>query len=184
MNIGDKILVIDENIEGVLHGIENQEVLVKTSDGFDMKFLKSEIIVISSKSENLDLALGKGIQQAKKEKISNANKKTKRVRPKDRKLPAMEVDLHIGKLVAKTKGMTNYDMLTLQMETAKHKLDFAIKNNIQRVVFIHGNGAGVLRAELNYLFNRYDNIKFEDANYQKYGTGATEIYIFQKGNSN
>jgi dsDNA-specific endonuclease/ATPase MutS2 len=89
----------------------------------------------------------------------------------------LEVDLHIEKLVPSKRGMTNYDILTLQMETAKRQLDFAIKNRMPKLVFIHGVGEGVLKAELDFLLGRYDGISFQDANYQKYGLGATEVYI-------
>jgi len=65
------------------------------------------------------------------------------------------------------------------VETAKRQLEFAMKKRIQKVVFIHGVGEGVLKAELESLFNRYENLKFYDADYQKYGLGATEVYIFQ-----
>ena len=75
--------------------------------------------------------------------------------------------------------MSNYDMLNIQLDTAKRQLDFAISKRIQKVVFIHGVGEGVLKEELRYLFNRYDNVKFYDADYQKYGLGATEVYIYQ-----
>ena len=75
--------------------------------------------------------------------------------------------------------MSNHDMLTLQLDTAKRQLDFAIRKRIQKVVFIHGVGEGVLKLELEYLFSRYDNVKFYDADYQKYGLGATEVYIYQ-----
>ena len=75
--------------------------------------------------------------------------------------------------------MSNYDMLNIQLDTAKRQLDFAISKRIQTVVFIHGVGEGVLKEELRYLFNRYDNVKFYDADYQKYGSGATEVYIYQ-----
>lgn len=91
----------------------------------------------------------------------------------------MEVDLHIHQLVQSTKGLSNFDMLNLQLDTAKRQLDFAIRKRIQKVVFIHGVGEGVLKEELHYLFKKYDNIKFYDAEYQKYGLGATEIYIYQ-----
>ena len=67
-----------------------------------------------------------------------------------------------------------------RLETAKRRLEFAIQNRIQRTVFIHGVGEGVLKLELEYLFKRYEgNIKYYDANYQKYGQGATEVYIYQ-----
>ncbi len=91
----------------------------------------------------------------------------------------MEVDLHIHQLTNHYKGMSNFDMLNLQLDTAKRQLDFAINKRIQKVVFIHGVGEGVLKTELEYLFKRYDNVKFHPADYQKYGLGATEIYIYQ-----
>ena len=91
----------------------------------------------------------------------------------------MEVDLHIHQLVKSTRGMSNFDMLNIQLETAKRQLDFAISKRIQKVVFIHGVGEGVLKEELNYLFKKYENLKFYDAEYQKYGLGATEVYIYQ-----
>ena len=91
----------------------------------------------------------------------------------------MEVDLHINQLIRNPRGMNNHDMLTLQVDTARRQLEFAIKKRIQKVVFIHGVGEGVLRAELEYLFSRYENVRYYDADYQKYGQGATEIYIMQ-----
>ncbi|NNK27798.1 MAG: Smr/MutS family protein, partial [Flavobacteriaceae bacterium] len=62
---------------------------------------------------------------------------------------------------------------------ARRQLEFAIKKRIPKIVFIHGVGEGVLKLELEYLFGRYDNILFYDANYQKYGVGAIEVRIFQ-----
>jgi len=70
----------------------------------------------------------------------------------------------------------------LQLDTARRQLEFAIRKRIQKVVFIHGVGEGVLKTELEYLFGRY-NVKYYDADYQKYGLGATEVYIYQKTNS-
>jgi len=46
-------------------------------------------------------------------------------------------------------------------------------------VFIHGVGEGVLRTELEFLLGRYSNVTFYDAEYAKYGVGATEVYIYQ-----
>ena len=95
----------------------------------------------------------------------------------------MEVDLHINQLVKNSRGMQNHEMLNLQIETAKRRLEFGFQNRIQRIVFIHGVGEGVLKLELEYLFKRYEGLKFYDANYQKYGQGATEVYIFQSKTS-
>ena len=94
-------------------------------------------------------------------------------------IPAPEFDLHIEKLVPNKRGMSNYDILTLQTETAKRHIEFAIRNRIPKIVFIHGVGEGILKSELDFLLGRYDNIAFAEANYQKYGQGATEVFIKQ-----
>jgi hypothetical protein len=78
--------------------------------------------------------------------------------------------------------MEKFDILTLQLDTARRQLEFAIIKRIPRIVFIHGVGEGILRTELEYLFGRYPEVIFEDANYQKYGLGAMQIYIKQNIN--
>jgi dsDNA-specific endonuclease/ATPase MutS2 len=75
--------------------------------------------------------------------------------------------------------MTNFEILNLQLDTAKRQLDFAIRKKIQKVVLIHGVGEGILKEELYFLLKRYENAKYYDADYQKYGLGATEVYFFQ-----
>jgi dsDNA-specific endonuclease/ATPase MutS2 len=76
--------------------------------------------------------------------------------------------------------MSNYEILNLQMETAKRHIEFAIKNRIPKIIFIHGVGEGVLKSELDFMLGRYEEVYFQDANYQKYGQGATEVGIRQK----
>lgn len=174
--IGDTVETIDDTIQGVVIQIRNDEVSVETDEGFIMQFSTSELMNISGNDTisvtNYDVA------KIKREKEIPAKKKPMAVKPKERNIPKMEVDLHIDQLVPSTRGMTNYDMLHIQLENAKRQLEFAIKKRIQKVVFIHGVGEGVLKQELHYLFGRYD-IKYYDADYKKYGLGATEIYIFQ-----
>jgi dsDNA-specific endonuclease/ATPase MutS2 len=74
--------------------------------------------------------------------------------------------------------MDNYDMLNLQLDTAKRKVEFAIQKRVSKIVFIHGVGEGVLKSELQSLLNKYP-VKHYDASYKKYGLGATEVYVFQ-----
>jgi dsDNA-specific endonuclease/ATPase MutS2 len=86
--------------------------------------------------------------------------------------------LHINKLVKSTRNLDNYDILNLQLDTAKSKIEFAISKRILKIVFIHGVGEGVLKSELQSLLNKYP-VKHYDASYKKYGLGATEVYVFQ-----
>ena len=177
--IGDKVAVLDDDISGVVIKVQNDEISVETTDNFVMTFFVNELVKINNSNELSGFfstqSLG-SVLKDKEEPKKRSFVKEKRSR-KDEFV--LEVDLHIEKLVPSKRGMSNYDILTLQMETAKRQLDFAIKNRMPKVVFIHGVGEGVLKAELDFMLGRYDNISFQDANYQKYGLGATEVYIKQ-----
>lgn len=175
--IGDKIETIDDTITGVVTKVSENEVTIESEDGFVMKYAPSELILMS-KSQTIRVSSHE-VERIKAEKEVPKRRKTTSERPKERNAPKMEVDLHIHKLTKSNKGMSHHEMLNLQLDAAKGQLEFAIRKRIQKVVFIHGVGEGVLKEELHYLFRRYDNIKYYDAEYRKYGTGATEVYIFQ-----
>ncbi len=180
MKITDKVLALDDDFEGVVVAIDGSNVDVMSEDGFVLRFSKNELIPAISAQESLRFSEVSPAAIASKED----NKPKKIYRPesnkKKNKLPPMEVDLHIGKLVNSSRGMSNFEMLNLQLDTAKRQLTFARKKRIQRIVFIHGMGQGVLKEELHYLLRREENIDFYDADYQKYGLGATEVYLYQK----
>ncbi len=175
--IGDSVEIIDDALKGAVISLNKTKVVVLLEDGFEIEVFTNELMKITDTSilkvSNLDVA------KILDEKIDKKKKTSIKIKPKERSAPKMEVDLHIHQLTASSNRMSNYDMLQLQLDTAKHKLEFAIKNRIQKVVFIHGVGEGVLKLELEYLFGRYDQVKFYDADYQRYGLGATEVYIFQ-----
>lgn len=174
---GDRVAVLDDVIKGKVIKVEVHLIHVETTDGFIMKFSPHELVKIGK--EQSEIAKTVIVPQYLSNKI-DISKKKKGVKIKKNKgvIPPMEVDLHIDKLIKNTRGMDNYDKLNMQLETAKYKLEFAIKNRIPRIVFIHGVGEGVLREELKFLFNRY-NVKIAEASYQKYGMGATEVFILQ-----
>lgn len=176
--VGDQVEVLDDTTQGVVVKVDGKEITVETTEGFLLHFVSSELLKIGGSNDikvsNYEVA------QIKAEKEIPKNRHSKKLRPKERNAPKMEVDLHINKLTPSTKGMSNYEMLNIQLDTAKRQLDFAIRKKIQKVVFIHGVGEGILKEELQYLFKRYDNIKYYDADYQKYGMGATEVYFYQK----
>nr|WP_297783423.1 Smr/MutS family protein [uncultured Allomuricauda sp.] len=174
-SIGDRVEVLDETISGTIQKVDGDFVTLITDDGFQMQYTAADLVKIEGDISVTNYEVAK----VKKEKEIPKRRKAPTIKPKERSAPKMEVDLHIYQLVKSSKGMSNYDMLNIQLETAKRQLDFAIGKRIQKVVFIHGVGEGVLKEELRYLFNRYDNVRFYDADYQKYGLGATEVYIYQ-----
>ena len=183
--VGDYVLVLDEDLSGVIKKIEGQTIYLESEDGFLLKFQSNELVK-KQKNESLkaELFSKTSIDAVVAEKEQAKRKQQVKKRSKDRYEPTLEVDLHINQLLKSSKGMANHDMLTMQLDTAKRQPDFAIAKRIQKVVFIHGVGQGVLKLELEYLFGRYSNVKYYDANYQKYGLGATEVYIYQNVSSN
>ena len=172
--LGDFVEVLDEATKGKVVAIENNSITIETEDGFALVFSRDQLV----KSGGAIEVTNYEAFQVKKTKETPKKKKRTVVKPKERNLPKMEVDLHIHQLTPSTRGMTNFDMLNLQLDTAKRQLEFAIGKRIQKVVFIHGVGEGVLKEELKYLFKKYP-VDFYDAEYQKYGLGATEVYIYQ-----
>ena len=174
---GDKVAALDDDLDGVVTQISGDIVAFETSEGFIMELPKSELVKIDTPIE--DLSLEENFEFLKQKLDKPKSQKSHRIKSKKGVAPPMEVDLHIEKLVRSYKSMSNHDILSLQMETARRQLEFAMSKRIQKVVFIHGVGEGVLKAELDFLLGRYENLKFYDADYQKYGLGATEVYIFQ-----
>lgn len=176
---GDKVSVLDDAIDGVVLSVQGNQVLIESADGFGMTFFVNELIKTNNSN---DLEFGTGshnLNQVKKEKEIPKPRSFVKEKKSSREIPVLEFDLHIEKLVKNFRMMSNYDILTLQTETAKRHIDFAVKNRIPKIVFIHGVGEGILKAELDFMMGRYDNIIFRDANYQKYGLGATEVLIKQ-----
>ena len=179
---GDRVSVLDEAVNGTVTAVKNNEITIESDEGFTMTYFVNELIKLNN---SRDLYSNKGsydLNKIKQEKETQKPRSFVKEKKSRNEIPAPEFDLHIEKLVKNFRGMSNYDILTLQTETAKRHIEFAIKNRIPKIVFIHGVGEGILKAELDFMLGRYDNLSFQDANYQKYGLGATEVY-FRQNNS-
>lgn len=99
-------------------------------------------------------------------------------KPKDEKDAPVVVDLHINALLDTTAGMTNSDILNYQLEKMRNTI-FEYKNQKgKKIIFIHGKGEGVLRqAVIHELRYRFKNMPYQDASFQEYGYGATQVTI-------
>ncbi len=108
---------------------------------------------------------------------SEKENKAKQLRSPKRK-EVREIDLHIHELLDNTNGMTNKEMLDVQMEHFEREMQKAIHEKVQKIIFIHGKGNGTLKTELrNELKRKYKKYRFQDASFQEYGFGATLVYL-------
>ncbi len=89
----------------------------------------------------------------------------------------IEVDLHLHELIDSTAGMSNADMLGVQMDTFRKVLDENAKNKGQKIVFIHGVGNGTLKTDLRKELERKYKYSYQDASFREYGFGATLVII-------
>ncbi|HEX9981062.1 MAG TPA: Smr/MutS family protein [Flavobacterium sp.] len=176
---GDRVTVLDDDYSGVVISVNAHEVTIETTDGFELSYRPNELVkiedtgILRSSAGSFDPDAVKKQKEIPKPRSFVKEKKVKG------EIPPPEFDLHIEKLVKNWRGLSNYEILTIQTETAKRHIEFAVRNRIPKIIFIHGVGEGILKAELDFMLGRYDNITFRDANYQKYGLGATEITLRQ-----
>lgn len=100
------------------------------------------------------------------------------VQRKEKRAQIIEVDLHIHELLDSTAGLSNSDMLEVQLNEFRRVMNENLRNKGQKIVFIHGKGEGVLRnallKELNY---KYKQCSVQDASFREYGFGATQVTI-------
>lgn len=95
----------------------------------------------------------------------------------DKNAPVV-VDLHASELLDSVSGMSSGDILNYQMDTFRKTLKEHEKQKGKKIVFIHGKGEGVLRhAIVNELRYHFKSYQYQDASFQEYGYGATQVTI-------
>ena len=88
------------------------------------------------------------------------------------------VDLHADEVLETTAGMNSADILHYQMDVFTKTMNEYKNKKGQKIVFIHGKGEGVLRQALIHELNyRYKSCSYQDASFQEYGYGATQVTI-------
>ena len=103
---------------------------------------------------------------------------TARAGKKPAKDEIIEVDLHAHALLDCTNGLSATEIKDYQMKVFREKMNEHLRDKGRRIVFIHGNGDGVLRkAILTELKYSYKTCRHQDASFQQYGFGATMVTI-------
>ncbi|GHT14208.1 mannonate oxidoreductase [Bacteroidia bacterium] len=136
-------------------------------------------VVVNDTAEREMLISATDLQEAmtQKAKYDFPNRRPEPVK-KEKAPTVIEVDLHINQLLDSTAGMSNTDIINVQLEKF-HTIMKENKNKKgQKIVFIHGKGEGVLRnAVLSELKLKYKNFPVQDASFKEYGFGATMVTI-------
>jgi hypothetical protein len=193
MEIGNRVKFLNDEGEGKVVGFPRQGwVLVEDRDGFTYEHPAVELVVVDNWNKEYDKydrtqpdimdVVERNIDKNVAKKANDQFKllyKNKDATNVHRKGEYMEVDLHIHELVDKHEHMANSEIVSNQLEHFERMLRIAENKKIPRIIFIHGVGQGVLRAEIRkMLHDYYPNCEFHDAPYNEYGYGATEVRIY------
>ena len=88
------------------------------------------------------------------------------------------VDLHIEKLTDNWKHLSNFDILTTQLNAFEKYYELALAHRQPELIVIHGIGEGRLRDEIHERLRLKDDVKsFVNQFHHSYGYGATGIYF-------
>lgn len=148
------------------------------SYGMEEETLEDRIVRLEMTVKRLQLRLER-LEDARalheKSKQKDRERSDAQRRQKD---DILEVDLHSGELLETTAGMSPADIKAYQLRVFNQTMQQHLKTKGKRIVFIHGNGEGVLRrALLDELKRSYKQCDVQDASFQQYGFGATMVTI-------
>ncbi len=190
------------SLQGVFYkkrGYEQQNTIDVSIKINQVKFYKPGVFVVNDFFDNDAYVItaydGASVQEKKVEKekellqsispeklkelILEKNDKHEQIeKPQKKDVAIREVDLHIHELVENDSNMLPAEMLEVQLRTFEKELANAAKSGIEKIVFIHGVGNGILKAKIRGRLDRdYPQYFYQDASFQQYKYGATLVYL-------
>lgn len=88
------------------------------------------------------------------------------------------IDLHIEKITDDWKGLSNFEIITLQLKEFEKWYDLAIAHHQPNLIVIHGVGKGRLKEEIHEILKTKREVKSFVNQYEpRFGYGATEIFF-------
>jgi len=139
----------------------------------DEENLKKEEPISSAKfSEDLRTSMMGGAETGKNSPSQSALEKPGLEKPEN------VIDLHIEKMKKDFSGLSNDEILKIQLSSFENNLERAIAHGMEEITFIHGSGSGVLRTELHRRLSKNQHVQYyKDAQKEKFGYGATLVKI-------
>jgi dsDNA-specific endonuclease/ATPase MutS2 len=186
---GDIVLFLNEKMEGVVQSINSKGlVVVLNTDGFEVPVLEKDIVHKLSddqkREEKSKSVKPLPIVVVREDDFSDMNfmkeenqRNVSKPHSHRRDDVEMEVDIHIERLLSKHTHLGNAQIVRIQMDQTELAIKRAFALGMHRLIIIHGVGNGTLKEEVRKLLKRYSNIRYADASFQKYGNGATVVYL-------
>ena len=176
LEVGDLVNFMSENLKGKVVSIlsdDNYDIEIEPGFTIPANRLEIEKILVTDievDDKKLKYQLKKNINRDSK-LISKSNQ------PSPKYFHSHEIDLHIENLVTPWRGLSNFEIVSIQLSCFRKRFDEALINNEPFLVVIHGVGKGVLKDEIYQYLSQFSRVKVGPADAKIYGMGASEIYI-------
>lgn len=143
------------------------DLLLKNEPAFSCLLVEDFVVKPVVKGENF-VPPSKPVRTSKPSKIHSLSE-----------LPRYEVDLHIEQLEPDYKGLSNADIMNIQLHMLQRYLHLAIIHRMEKMMVIHGIGTGALREAVHKILAQTPEVKnFKNEYIGKYGFGATEVVFY------
>lgn len=186
-NIGDEVSFLNEPGGGKITAFRGKATaVILMDDGLEIPYSLEQLVPKSTqhekpKDEPKKIEHAEFINELKKIPVAKIISEKEKQQPKKISKARIEleeeVDLHIENLLPSHRGMSNAEIIQVQLNHFTKALDNALRSNCYKIVFIHGVGKGRLKEEIHAILKTYSGITFRSASYEKYGWGATEVLI-------
>jgi hypothetical protein len=184
---GDRVQFLNETGEATVLENRGDSLLLEDEHGFEVEMLVTEIVARRADLEKAYRAEGiSGMNSLKAG--SEGQRKTKGQTKADKNLkPFMEgsgkntypeIDLHLHEITDMDIRLKNAQLIEIQLSHFRKMLSLTMDAKMRKIVFIHGVGEGVLKAEIRNALDMTTNCTYFDADYQRYGYGATEVNLW------
>ncbi len=157
----------------VIVRLEGERVIIEDENGFERSCRVQELVKLHLQKndfERHDLHIPK---DHKESKLNRNNAKQSNTR----KSSVPEIDLHIESLTESNGGMTNAEIMVIQLRSLDLFFNEMVHTRVRKFIIIHGIGEGTLKSEVRKFIKSKKGAYCYDADFRKYGIGATEVEI-------
>jgi len=163
MKIGDKVSVIDENLDGIITSIHGNVVVFKDDFGFTHQYDKKLLVF-----RNTDIYENLKVESKSEHALPKSKKHNKN---------HLVLDLHFEKLVKNSSDYESFERLFIQKEKLLETLDFCRKNNLKKLEIIHGIGDGTLQKMVFDVLQNQINLEFDDHEFFYHSSGSVLVKL-------
>jgi hypothetical protein len=167
--INESVRFLHDSGYGIIRRIDGFLFIVEDENGFERPFRACDLVKVHPHSnviDELDIPMEDSVQELSVRTITQPQE-----------FHPFEIDLHIEELTDSHVGMNNAQILALQMQSMRTFFQRAKSRRVSPIIVIHGVGEGVLKAEVRTYFSKMNGVTCSDADFRKYGQGATRVDI-------